>query len=348
MNDVFIGGVANITMFKGDQVFATGKSLMTSSIKLGVTAAEVRGGQGAALRGKYFHTSKFDLTIEDCLFKLEYIAANIGSDIVIGGDVLTKEQVTLGLALAGTTGNTAVDFGGEGTIGWVSLPGTDNWQKITINGTNFTSPIGTVGQPICVMYKSNNASARELSVSSNIIPDTLRIIMEAQLFEGGSQDISARGATKIGSVFIEIPRFILDGAMQIDMTSTGVAKTPLNGSAMTMDSTTCDGDGTYGTITEVRVGSNWYDDVNSLAIADSEIALSTTHTTETLSIYAVHATSAPSIPSYADLTFTSSAPATCTVSANGTITRVAAGTAQISVAITAKPDVIAVAEVTVS
>jgi hypothetical protein len=348
MNDVFIGGVANITMYKDDQIFATAKTLLTSSITLGVTAADVRGGMGNGLIGKYFHTSKFDIKIEDCLFKMQYIAANIGSDIIIGSDVQTVENVTLATGLTGATKNTAVDFAGFGTIGWVSLPGMDDWHKVVITGKAFTSPVGTVGGTVCIKYKSTNSSAETLTVSSNIIPATLRIIMEAELFAGGKQAVGTGSGTKLGSLQIEIPKFILDGGMQIDMTSAGVSKTPLNGSALTIGSETCDGDGTYGTITKVITNANWYDDVNSLSISDSEVDLSTAAPTQTLNVIAVHTTALPSIPPYADLIFTSSDATKATVSATGLVTKVAIGNCQISVAIAAHPTVVAVAEVTIA
>ena len=92
----FLAGVGNAEILKDGELFATAKTLTDSSITIGVSAEDIRAGQGAKLYGKYFHTSTFDLKMTDAMFKLEYIAANIGSEIEIGGDVFTDESVTVG------------------------------------------------------------------------------------------------------------------------------------------------------------------------------------------------------------------------------------------------------------
>ena len=91
----FLAGVADAEIFKGDQPFATAKTLIDSSITIGVSAEDIRAGKGAKLYGKYFHTSTFDLKLSDAMFKLEYIAANVGAEIQLGGDVFTMEEIEL-------------------------------------------------------------------------------------------------------------------------------------------------------------------------------------------------------------------------------------------------------------
>lgn len=344
--DYFIGGVARVKMFAGDQVFATARTLLTSSITVSVTGTDVRGDQGNVLFGKYFHDSKFDLKIEDAMFRLEYIAANIGSNINIGGDVLTSETVVLAASNVGAVTSVPTDFVTYGKIGWVSLPGKNEWQKVTFTGQNFTSPVGTVGDSVCVMYRNNNAGARQLTVSSNIIPSTIRLVMEAQLFAGSSDDLNS--ATKVGICQIEVPRFLLDGGVDISMTSNGVSKTPFNGSALATQSASCDGDGVYAIITELMNNSNWYDSITALAIIDDTITVNTATPTAVIDVIAVPSAGNAFKPPYGDLDFVSSAPATCTVGADGTITKVAAGSATISVTIHDKPSVTTTVNVTVA
>jgi hypothetical protein len=346
--DYFIGGVARVKMFAGDQVFATARTLLTSSITVSVTGTDVRGGQGDVLFGKFFHTSKFDLKIEDAMFRLEYIAANIGANINIGGDVLASETVTLATSNVGTVASAPADFATYGKIGWVSLHGKNEWQKVTFTGSTFTSPVGTVGDSVCIMYRNNNTGARQLTVSSNIVPSTIRLVMEAQLFAGSSDDLNS--ATKVGICQIEVPRFLLDGGVDIAMTSTGVSKTPFNGSALATQSASCDGDGVYAIITEIMNNSNWYDSVYVLGIVDDTITLSASDTTEVLDVIAVPTAGNAFKPPYEDLTFVSDTPATCTVSADGTITKVSSTNGDkstITVSITDKPSITATAEVTI-
>jgi hypothetical protein len=346
MSNYFIGGVMTADLYAGDELFSTAKTLLDSSISINVDAVDVRGGVGHKLFGKYFHSSKFDMKFTDAMWRLEYVAKNIGSSITMGGDAFTQESVTLTSGGAGTVNGTPVAFGTYGTIGWVALPNTSNWQKVTFTGSGFTSPVGSSGDEVCVKYVTNDAAARKLIVISNIIPDTIRVVGKVGLFAGDSSNLSA--STKVGYVQFEIPRFLLNGTQEIAMTSNGVSNTPLNGSALSVDSTTCDGEGYYAIITEILNSSNWYDTCYALAIVDDSITLNDTTTTANLDIRALYTNAMPNKPPYSGLTFTSSTPATCTINSSGVITRVAAGTSIITVTITDKNTISAQADVTVS
>ena len=93
MNNTFLAGVADARIFKDNELFATAKTLIDSSISIGVSAEDIRAGKGEKLFGKYFHTSTFDLKMTDAMFKLEYLAANVGSEIQLGGDVFTNKLI---------------------------------------------------------------------------------------------------------------------------------------------------------------------------------------------------------------------------------------------------------------
>lgn len=47
----FIAGVANAEIFNGDQLFASARTLIDSSITIGVSVEDLRAGQGNALWG---------------------------------------------------------------------------------------------------------------------------------------------------------------------------------------------------------------------------------------------------------------------------------------------------------
>lgn len=48
---VFLAGVANAEIFDGDELFASARTLVDSSITIGVTAEDIRGGMGNTLLG---------------------------------------------------------------------------------------------------------------------------------------------------------------------------------------------------------------------------------------------------------------------------------------------------------
>lgn len=347
-------GVANVDIFKGDELIATAKTLLDSSITVGVSAEDIRGGQGAQLFGKYYHSSTFDINLTDTMFKLEYIAFQTGSTISMGSEIFSDESITLGADGLGVIQGAPIAYGSYGVIGWVTVAGQEEYQKValTLNDDNkyeFTFPGGAVGDEVCIKYVTEDSATRVISVSSNFIPDTVHLVMTANLYDGGSgASNEGTSGTRVGYITVDVPRFQFNGSQELAMSATGVASTPIAGSALASISANCNQSGYYAEIKETIIGSKWYDNVIMLAIEDSDFTLNTTET-RNLKVYAVPRNGSSFLANNANLTFTSANAATATVGANtGIVTAVAAGTTQIVVTITDKPDVEGVANVTVT
>lgn len=348
MSRQFLAGAATVDMLVGDQLIATATTLLDSSITVGSTAEEVRGGPGAKLLGKYYHTSTFDINLTDVLFKLEYFAFQTGSAIQQIADVFTSEQVTLGAGGSGTITGTPAVYQSYGTIGWAAKPGSDAYQKITFTEKAFTVAGAKEGDIYCVKYISTDNAARQITISSSFIPSEVTLVMTANLYRaGGRGENDVSNSSKIGVVQVLVPRFQFNGSMELSMTSTGVANSPIAGSALDNPSADCSDGGYYAIITEQLSGASWYDNVFALAIDGSDIELATTTGTETLSVYALPLNGAAFKPPYSDLTFTSAGDNIASVSAEGVVTGVAQGNTTITVTIKNKPGVEAIASVTV-
>ena len=348
MSRQFLAGAATVDMLVGDQLIATATTLLDSSITVGSTAEEVRGGPGAKLLGKYYHTSTFDINLTDVLFKLEYFAFQTGSAIQQIADVFTSEQVTLGAGGTGEIVGTPAAYQSYGTIGWAAKPGSDAYQKITFTEKAFTVAGAKEGDIYCVKYISTDNAARQITISSSFIPSEVTLVMTANLYRaGGRGENDVSNSSKIGIVQVLVPRFQFNGSMELSMTSTGVANSPIAGSALDNPSADCSDGGYYAIITEQLSGASWYDNVFALAIDGSDIELATTTGTETLNVYALPLNGAAFKPPYSDLTFTSAGDNIASVSAEGVVTGVAQGNTTITVAIKNKPGVEAIASVTV-
>ena len=346
MSNYFLAGVAQVDIFAEDQLFSQAKTLLDTSITIDVSETDVRGGQGNKLLGKYFHTSKFDAKLTDTMWRLEYLAKNIGSIITVGADVYTTESITLAAGGIGTVVAVPADFASYGTIGWAKKPTDATYQTVTFTGQTFAFVGGVQGDVVCVQFVALDNAARQIVIPSNIIPSVVRLVMKAQLFSGDSNDISA--SSFVGYVFIEVPSFQLSGKQTISMTANGVSNTPLEGSAISVNSVDCVGAGYYAIIKEQIIGATWYSDVNSLAIEGGEVNIAVLGT-ETLSVLAIHENAMPSKAPNADLTFASSVPAKATVGLHtGLVTGVAAGTTVITVSITGKPSIESFVEVVVT
>ena len=252
---VFLAGVANAEIFKGNDLFATAKTLIDSSITIGVSAEDIRAGQGAKLYGKYFHTSTFDLKMTDAMFRLEYISANVGADLEIGGDVFTEEEHLIEVDAEGTTvtlAHAVVPMTAGKACFVYYKKDSDSYYKtmpVAEGATTVEIADAVAGEIYCVKYLYNNDAARKLVVNANFTPDTLSVYLTANLYSGDATNPAT--GTKIGTVTIKVPRFLLSGSQEFSMSMTGASNTAFEGSALASKGKGCDNDGIYAEIIEV-------------------------------------------------------------------------------------------------
>lgn len=350
-----LAGVGDISLFDQGtgEIIVTSKTLTDSGINFSVTAEDIRGGRANAILGKYFHDTAMELTLTDALFSLEYLALNVGGTITASSNVFTTEQITTTVADSITVSETPQIFGTVGTIGWYRLPSSDNWTKITFDATTKTAvvPNVPVGTTVCVKYIHNDASASQFVVSSAFIPDQVHAVLTLPLFKATvGSDSSYTSSSKVGEVQVDIPNFLLAGAQELSLSSSGAATTNLSGSALASytGNEGCDDDGYYAILKQVVYNKDEFADVKAIVIADSDIDLAPDET-QTLEVYALYSgVKAPRLLENSKLTFTSSDDTYASVSESGVVTGVADGTANIEVVVTSKPALNAMAVVTVT
>ena len=334
-----LAGVGDIQLFdqSSGEMIVQSKTLTDSGINFSVTAEDVRGGKANSLLSRYFHDTAMELTLTYALFSLEYLALNVGGTITASSNVFTTEQVTVSVADTITVSETPQKFGSIGTIGWYRLPSNDNWQKITFEGKNATVAGLATDTTVCVKYIHTDASAEQFVVSSTFIPDQVYAVLTLPLFKATvGADSSYTSSSKVGEVQVQIPNFLLAGAQELSLSSSGVATTALSGSALATytGNEGCDDDGYYAVLKQVVYNKNEWADVKAIVIADSDIDL-IVDDTQTLEVYAIYnGVKAPRLIENSKLTFTSSADATAEVSSAGVVTAKAAGSANIEVVVT--------------
>ena len=162
MARLFMAGVASVDMFDGAELFGTANTLTESSLNIGISAEDVRGGEGAGLLGKYYHTSTFDLTLTDALFNLKYIGASIGADFESEpGKVIFNEEITAENGKLILTNRAVSVLGCDGAAeAWYKLPNEEEYTKglvetetvesvtkYVINNSNIAA-----GKKYCVKY----------------------------------------------------------------------------------------------------------------------------------------------------------------------------------------------------
>lgn len=319
-------GVAEAFRKQDNQLvhFFSAKTLTDSTINLSVSAEEVRGGQGAQLLGQFFHTSSFGLQMTDAMFKLEYLQAQVGGDIIEGGYGLKDEEGTVDSEGYITLSKAPIELlPGTGPIAWYNRPGQTDYKdypfgedytgttyKIQIPGAqptvyqkddagdvikdkNGNPLIETEGDKFCIHYYTSKADARTLLVKSDFVPSELVVFLTTRLFAG---DASAPETGKpVGSVTVKIPRFQLNGTVDLAMAMASAATINLQGTALSYDES-CSG-GKYAEIVEYLELSP-YDGYTALR-ADADTATAG----NTPVIYAVGSRKIPMLMDNDDINF---------------------------------------------
>ena len=346
----FLAGVGRALLFDGNNLIGVAKTLTESTFNFSISNEEVRGGSGNALWGKYFHDSNLAVTLTDAMFKLEYVAANLGVDINMGGLSVYEspaqgEVIGAGGVIALT--NTAVAFNGS-VIAWYKKPSDANWQIATVTGNQITIPGYQEGDAYCVKYFYQNPNARSITINTQYVPKVLHVVILNDLFSGDPANVGA--ASKYGRIITDIPSFQLDGNQDLNLTATSAATVSLTGNALgVMSGDSCEEEPYYGTMTEEIFGSNWKDDVIALAIENSDIEI-VEGGSELLAVRAVYGGSVASQRvDNSELTFAvESGGDYASVEATGMVSGTAVGDAVISVTLKERADIVAYASVTVS
>lgn len=262
---VFIAGVGNATLFDGERLVASANTLIDSGITIGLSFEDIRAGIRNKLYGRYAHTSTFDLKLTDAMFNLEYLAMNTGSDISLGGDVMVDEELT-STAKKITLSKTAVAISGSKVYAYAKKSGTDNvYDKYAVAQDNSIEV--PVDGTYCIRYMYTNDLASKMIINANFIPKTLTLILEANLYSGGSCDIET--STLAGKVTIKVPRFMLNGSQELSLTASGVANTAIEGTALASGCAGCSGDGVYAEIIQVMANRTLENGFTGIVVEDA-------------------------------------------------------------------------------
>ena len=363
MANYYLASVGNGELFAKDeenklQHVASVRTLTESTLGFSSTMEDVRAGQGAKLYGRFNHDAGMTVTLTDAMFKLEYLQWQTGSEIIRGLDkdekvsTMESEQITIATAGTATLSKPAVALGRgcglDSIIVWYRKAGcgaSEDMKSVTLDSSSATVTAEDLemGETYCFYYFANNEQARSMLVSANFIPSELVLVLTANLFEGSAMGGRSTGKPA-GQITIKIPRFQLDGTLDLSMAMSSAATMALNGTALATDDGSCDGAGIYAEIVEVITNSDPYATLYAITPEESEYSAATA-SGEVINVYGLFRDSSPALLDPATLTFTGN-PAEMTVDSEGVIGgTVSEGT--ITVKVTALGEKSPVAEITV-
>jgi hypothetical protein len=277
------------------------------------------------------------IQLTDVQFNLSLLGQTVGESVATGASAWTEENVTLGGGGAGTVTGTPLALPSTNIYGWVTT--TAGSERVTFTGSNFTVSGAVEGDTVCVRYLATNAAARYINIPANILPNTINLVLEADLNSGDQA-----GANKIGTLQVLIPRAQLSGAFALQLKADGIANTPLSANALAdedLQNTACSQEPIFAKLVEIITDANWYDNLVGISVKDGNFGLTSGTSPKTLVVYGVKDNGdAPFIIPNAELSFTSADTGVATAGLHtGIITRIGNGTSVLTVVVDDKTSI---------
>lgn len=323
----FLVSTADFSLFYNDILACTGTANLNTSIEVSMQEQNVNAGKGNKLLYSFKYGREISVTLEAADWKLEYIAANVGSKITEGITDVYKlgECVTItdGIGVLTTTpvGDVAIEMA-NGTIVTVTTEDT------TIDLTAF----GVENESVKATYQYKKL-AKTITIDADTAPNVFKLVLDA--------DKHNNKIGKVGSIQVIIPAYQPSGNFTINFTPDGVSSTNIDGKALAVEGEVCqDGSSLYAYIYEFDEKEKALA-VSDIAATPATISLNSAETAKTamLSVIGLKGEMyAPIELDNADCTFVSDKPEIATVNETGVVTPVATGSAKITITYDNKTD----------
>ena len=319
----FLVSTADVAFFHNGMLAFTGTTALNTSLSVSMEDQEIAGGKGNKTLYKYKYGRKLAPSIEMAEWRLEYIAANVGSTIFEGlkDAFAVAECVTLvkgvGILNKPPVGKVFIEKG-DGSIAEVDAVGS-------------TITVGNSDETVRATYQYNT-KVKRVTIDADKTPLVGELVLSADKHN------NLKG--KVGEVQIDIPSFQLNGTFDISLESTGNATTKLEGDALCVEGDTCEDGNVYGYITEIDSEESSIS-ISDLAATPSVIEIASNEEKK-ISVIGIKGGLYSNVGiDVADCVITSDTPSIATVS-DGVVKGVSSGTAYINVKYEGLKDVIKV------
>ena len=230
----FIVSTADVAFFHNGMLAFTGTTALNTSLSVSMEDQEITGGKGNKTLYKYKYGRKLSPSIEMAEWRLEYIAANVGSTIFEG----LKEAFKIAECVTLVKGVGVLD---KVPVGKVFVEKNDG-STVEVEPVGSTITVGTEDDTVKVTYQYNTKLKR-ITIDADSTPLVGELVLSADKHN------NLKG--KVGEVQIDVPSFQLNGTFDISLESGGNATTKLEGDALAIQGATCaDGD-VYAYISEI-------------------------------------------------------------------------------------------------
>lgn len=199
---------------------------LQSTINLG----PINAGPGNPVVIQIPDTPSLTLNLTAADFSLEGRALSTGSNVTYNGVVPVDEVVQADGTTLTVSQNPVYPLGGCDIVGYVNNDGTAYLiDPTTRELQGFTA---TAGEPYCVHYYTNNASAKQFGVDALMNPAVVRGFIEIPVYSTEGNALTANNGSRVGSIYITIPRGQLSGDVSTEGSQTTAATTIMNLTAL--------------------------------------------------------------------------------------------------------------------
>ena len=357
---VYVKGTAEMTVrdIVTRDLIGYSNKVDTSNLSSSVNAGELRAGLGAPIAINIPDSATFSGEVTSADFSLEARHFATGGRLRYNGIVPVREYITATDTTLKVTGDPVANYGeAEDAATYSCYVGKDgvNYgvdpKTKTVQG--FTAK---AGQTYCVMYFARLASAQELSIPTVFNPTVAHVTIKMAAYS--AQGSSAMNGSLVGFLYIVIPRAqFINGDVGVNGSQTENANTTWSFTALPSDNAdaSCSECGTDGSVLGYMIYVPCGTDaatraVKALAIVGGIVTVKQGENAQTPVHYVMEDNELVT-PNYADLTFTvaEDGGSYATVGEHtGIINGTSAGSTTITVKVTAKPELTATANVTVT
>lgn len=212
--------------------------VQTNQLQTTVDMGAIQAGIGNAVAINIPHNAAVTLNLTTADFNMATRAMSVGSQLTYGGIVPTCEVISASSSQLTVSKEAAAPYGFAQAICNVTLVGAEqqaNNLSYTIDGSGNVVGFSAVsGSDYVVHYFTRNASSEYFNIGGAFAPAVKHVTVQVAVYSTEGTQSAVQG-TKVGDLYITIPRMQFNGKADIDGSQTANAPTDLSGTALTYD-----------------------------------------------------------------------------------------------------------------
>ncbi len=351
---LYVKGTMDVKCFDpgtNDLVYYSNK-MSTTQLQSTVNLGAINAGPGNPVVIQIPDTPSLTLNLTAADFSLLGRALAVGGNVTYNGVVPVDEVVEAAGSVLEVTQPPVAPLGGCDIVGYVGNDGTA--YAIDPDTMEVQGFAAEAGKRYCVHYYTQNAGAQQFSVETLMAPAVVRTLITIPVYATEAKDANPLNGSRVGSLYITIPRMQFNGDVSTDGSQTTPAATVMNGTALSY-AEACEAGIQCGSAASPKLAYMVLELFGSpdqfadgLAIVGGNDIDVNAGQTVSIPVKYIMDDGSLGTPLMSDLDFNSAAPAVAAVSPRGIVTGVANGTTDVTITTKSAKKLTVTANVTVT